>query len=129
MKQPKKLTIAEAAPLPVGLHQACSAATLQHQIATLQKQLRVRKKMERTGRVATTSWGLTIYNLRQAKLLSCSELAVKSGMSKGCVTMMETGKRPNPSLDAIIRIAAAFGMPASELVKAYEKTSPPNVES
>jgi len=101
-------------------------AKLKLQIRSLVYQLRLQRKMERTERVIKTKWGATIYNLRRTRMMTCSELAVKAGISKGAITMMETGKRPNPSLDGIIRIAAAFGMSASELLKRYEKTSTPN---
>lgn len=48
--------------------------------------------------------------------LSLSELARRSGLSKGYVSQLTTGKASNPSVDAVGRIAAAFGVKTGELL-------------
>ena len=83
-------------------------------------------KVERTVRVATTRWGGMIYKLRVARGMSCAELARACKLSPACVTIMETGKRQNPTLETIELLAAALGMKASELVKTYEQQPPSN---
>lgn len=111
---------------PGSLHPAGSAASLKSEIASLKEKLRQRMKAERTARVATTRWGGTIYKLRAARGMSCTEVARACGKTNAYVTTMETGKKHNPTLDTIERLASAFGMKASELVKTYEQQPPPN---
>jgi DNA-binding Xre family transcriptional regulator len=128
-EQPKRIATPRTTELPTPPALASangSAASLKAEIASLKKKLRQRMKVERTARVATTRWGGTIYKLRAARQMSCTEVARACGKTNAYVTTMETGKKHNPTLDTIERLARAFGMKASELVKAYEEHSPQN---
>jgi transcriptional regulator with XRE-family HTH domain len=65
-------------------------------------------------RAQRLSFGLRVRNLRQARRLSQEELAELAGVHRTYVSSLERGQR-NVGLDNILAIAAALGVPASDL--------------
>jgi len=57
-----------------------------------------------------------IERLRKQKQMSQPELAEKAGVSKGYIYMLEAGEMTNPSLDVLMKIAAALDSTIAELV-------------
>ena len=57
-----------------------------------------------------------IKTLRQEKGLSQKALAEQIGVTDAYITMLETGKRKNPSLDILKKLAKALGVPVTELL-------------
>lgn len=55
--------------------------------------------------------------LRQAKGLSQGALAKKVGVSAAYVTMLERGKKTNPSLATLKKLAKHLGVPVTELLE------------
>jgi transcriptional regulator with XRE-family HTH domain len=60
------------------------------------------------------SFGHRVRDLRQARGLSQEELAESAGVHRTYVSSLERGQR-NVGLDNILAIAAALGVPASDL--------------
>ncbi len=54
--------------------------------------------------------------LRQAKGLSQQTLAARVGVTAAYITMLERGKKTNPSLDLLKKLAKALGVPVTELL-------------
>jgi transcriptional regulator with XRE-family HTH domain len=54
--------------------------------------------------------------LREDKGLSQKALADRIGVSDAYITMLETGKRANPSLKVLKKLAKALGVPVTELL-------------
>ena len=57
-----------------------------------------------------------IKTLRESKGLSQKALADAVGVTDAYITMLETGKRKNPSLDVLRKLAKALGVPVTELL-------------
>jgi transcriptional regulator with XRE-family HTH domain len=57
-----------------------------------------------------------IKTLREEKGLSQKALAMRVGVTDAYITMLETGKRKNPSLDILKKLAKALGVPVTELL-------------
>jgi transcriptional regulator with XRE-family HTH domain len=54
--------------------------------------------------------------LRQAKGLSQRTLAARVGVTAAYITMLERGKKTNPSLPTLRKLAKALGVPVTELL-------------
>ena len=54
--------------------------------------------------------------LRERKGLSQKALADRIGVSDAYITMLETGKRANPSLKILKKLAKALGVPVTEVL-------------
>jgi ribosome-binding protein aMBF1 (putative translation factor) len=46
---------------------------------------------------------------REAKGLSLSDLTDRTGMDRSAISKLETGQRPNPTIDTLVRYAEAVG--------------------
>ena len=57
-----------------------------------------------------------IKTLRQAKGLSQRALAARVGVTAAYITMLERGKKTNPSLPTLRKLAKALGVPVTELL-------------
>jgi transcriptional regulator with XRE-family HTH domain len=57
-----------------------------------------------------------IKQLREAKGLSQKALAEKADVTAAYIAMLETGKRENPSLAILRRLAKALDVPVTELL-------------
>lgn len=55
--------------------------------------------------------------LRDGKGWSQRDLAQRVGVTDAYVAMLETGKRKNPSLTILKRLAKALGVPVTELLE------------
>ena len=55
--------------------------------------------------------------LRQAKGLSQRALAARVGVTAAYITMLERGKKTNPSLPTLRKLAKALGVPVTELLQ------------
>ena len=58
-----------------------------------------------------------IKTLRQEKGLSQKALAEQVGVTDAYITMLESGKRKNPSLDILKKLAKALDVPVTELLE------------
>jgi transcriptional regulator with XRE-family HTH domain len=67
-----------------------------------------KRKDRRIGRV--------IRDLRSPKDIGLRELATKAGVTSGYLANLESGKRQNPSLDVLKRVAEALGVDVKELL-------------
>ncbi len=69
-----------------------------------------------------TDFGERLKQLREMRGWNLSELARRSDISHSMILLMESGKRPNPSLDTVRKLAkgleVSIGMLAGEEVKA-----------
>ena len=54
--------------------------------------------------------------LRTSKQMGLRELAKKAKVPPGYLAELEAGKKKNPSLEVLQRIARALGVPVSELL-------------
>lgn len=64
--------------------------------------------------------GETIRTLRTQRVISQEALAVRSGLHRTHISLLERGLR-NPSFTVVMRLAAGLGMTAADLVAAYEE--------
>jgi transcriptional regulator with XRE-family HTH domain len=55
--------------------------------------------------------------LRTSKDLGLRELAEKAKVPPGYLAELESGKKKNPSLDVLKRLARALGVPVTELLE------------
>ena len=46
---------------------------------------------------------------REAKGLSLSDLTERTGMDRSAISKLETGQRPNPTIETLVRYAEAVG--------------------
>lgn len=53
---------------------------------------------------------------RKARKWSMRELAERSGISEGYLWLLERGHRPNPTVDTLEKLAAAFGISVDTLL-------------
>jgi transcriptional regulator with XRE-family HTH domain len=66
--------------------------------------------------VSPTKLSRVIKTLRQEKGLSQKALAEQVSVTDAYITMLESGKRKNPSLDILKKLAKALGGPLTELL-------------
>jgi transcriptional regulator with XRE-family HTH domain len=55
--------------------------------------------------------------LRERQGLSQAALAKKAQVTDAYIAQLETGKKANPSLDVLKRLARALGVPVTELLE------------
>jgi transcriptional regulator with XRE-family HTH domain len=55
--------------------------------------------------------------LRADQGLTMAELAKKAQVTDAYIAQLETGKKKNPSLDVLKRLARALGVPVTELLE------------
>ena len=60
---------------------------------------------------------MDIMRLRAQKKLTQSQLALKVGVSIGYISHLETGKRVNPSMSVMMRIADALNVTVTDLLE------------
>ena len=61
--------------------------------------------------------GTVLKGLREGKGWSQQALAARVGVSDAYIAMLETGKRRNPSLALLQRLAKALGVPVTALLE------------
>jgi len=62
-------------------------------------------------------FGRVLRTLRTAKEMGLRELAAKAKVPPGYLAELEGGKKKNPSLDVLKRLARALGVPVTELLE------------
>ncbi|HEY3364684.1 MAG TPA: helix-turn-helix transcriptional regulator [Symbiobacteriaceae bacterium] len=62
--------------------------------------------------------GTNARRIRTERELSIRELSRVSGLALGYISQLETGKRRNPTLTKLSRLAAALGVPVEDLLSA-----------
>lgn len=60
--------------------------------------------------------GFAIQRCRHLKRMTMTELASAAGLSLSYLSLLEKGKRDDPSMNALERISAALGLPLSLLI-------------
>jgi len=60
--------------------------------------------------------GRTIKRQRKLRDMTLTDLANKSGISKGLLSRIENYQDQNPSLNTLVKVANAFRIPASTLL-------------
>ncbi|HVS37413.1 MAG TPA: helix-turn-helix transcriptional regulator [Gemmataceae bacterium] len=64
----------------------------------------------------TETLGARLRRLRLAAGLKQHALAVRTGLTREAISMLETGRRGRrPAADTVVRLAAALGVPPGEL--------------
>jgi transcriptional regulator with XRE-family HTH domain len=58
-----------------------------------------------------------IQQLRKAKGMTQRDLAAKAEITQGYVAQIELGKKKNPSLDVLRRLAEALDVPVTDLLQ------------
>jgi transcriptional regulator with XRE-family HTH domain len=66
--------------------------------------------------MARRGFGRVLKTLRRSKDMSLREVAEKAGVPHGYLSELEAGKKTNPSLDVLKRLARALGVPVTELL-------------
>lgn len=61
-----------------------------------------------------TTFARRLRELRQAAGLSLAQLGERVGLAKAYLWQMETGRRPAPSWDTVVRLADALGVSVEE---------------
>ena len=61
--------------------------------------------------------GRMLKTLREAQGLNQVELAKKAKVTTAYVSQLEAGKKKNPSLDVLQKLAKALGVPVAELLE------------
>lgn len=61
--------------------------------------------------------GQRIKKYREDKGISKYRLAKLSGISEGAISLIESGKRKEPTVDTLLKIARALDISAWELIK------------
>jgi transcriptional regulator with XRE-family HTH domain len=61
--------------------------------------------------------GTVIRKLREQRQVSQRDLAEKVGVTQAYVAQLESGRKKNPSLEVLNRLAKALGVPVGELLK------------
>lgn len=59
---------------------------------------------------------MVLKQIRKRAGLSQTQLAMKIGVSTGYISHLETGKRENPSLDVILKLASCLGVTVEQLI-------------
>jgi transcriptional regulator with XRE-family HTH domain len=67
-------------------------------------------------KVSPRQIGKTLKERREGLGLTREQLAKKAKVTTAYVSMMEAGKRKNPSLDVLRKLAKALGVPVTELL-------------
>jgi transcriptional regulator with XRE-family HTH domain len=62
-------------------------------------------------------FGRVLRALRTSKEMGLRELAEKAKVPPGYLAELEAGKKKNPSLDVLKRLARALGVPVTELLE------------
>ena len=61
--------------------------------------------------------GRNLIKIRKEKVLSQERLAAKCSMSKETIYLLETGKKKNPGIRTLQKIADVLEVPVTELLK------------
>jgi transcriptional regulator with XRE-family HTH domain len=61
--------------------------------------------------------GRALKTLRISRELGLRELATKANVPPGYLAELESGRKKNPSLDVLKRLARALGVPVTELLE------------
>lgn len=72
--------------------------------------------------------GRRLRELRVAAGLSLSEVARRSGLGKGTLSELETGRR-NPTLETLFAVTGALGLPLSSALEEGARASGPAVDA
>lgn len=67
--------------------------------------------------MSTRRLSAVLKGLREKKGMSQRDLAERVGVTDAYIAMLETGKRTNPSLAILKRLAKALGVPVRALVE------------
>jgi transcriptional regulator with XRE-family HTH domain len=62
-------------------------------------------------------FGRVLKTLRTSRDMGLRELAEKAKVPPGYLAELESGKKKNPSLDVLKRLARALGVPVTELLE------------
>lgn len=99
-----------------------SRSDLKREISTLSNRLARLKKLSRTKRSPNPrTIGGTIQCLRESKGMGLSDLAKKSGISKGALHSIESGLNVNPTIYTLLSVSVGLGIKLSDLVLEWEK--------
>ena len=83
-------------------------------------------KVTATGNeIRVTLTGERIKKLREAAGISQGELGEKSGVDPSYISLLETGRRPNPGVETLRRIAPVLGTSIAYLAGETDDPSPP----
>ena len=62
---------------------------------------------------------MKLLQYRKQKKLTQGELAARIGVTQAYICALETGKKQNPSISVLLKIAEALEIPAEELIQDY----------
>jgi transcriptional regulator with XRE-family HTH domain len=67
--------------------------------------------------LSTRGLGTVLKKLRQKKGLTQEEVAMRAGVTKPYIAMLESGARKNPSLELVKKLAKALKVTVGELLE------------
>lgn len=67
--------------------------------------------------------GKQIRNRRQAAGVTQKQFAIMSGFSQSYISELETGKKPNPPIETLEKVAEALLTSVAHLIKESEQTT------
>jgi transcriptional regulator with XRE-family HTH domain len=67
--------------------------------------------------MARKGFGRVLKTLRTSKKMSLRDLAERADVPPGYLSELEGGKKKNPSLDVLKKLARALGVPVGELLE------------
>ena len=73
--------------------------------------------------------GKRIQKLRESRDLTQAELAQRAGVGKTYIAKLETGQRPNPRVDTLIRLARVLRVSVSELAGDVDEKNRPDIDA
>ncbi len=69
-----------------------------------------------------------VFKARRGEKVSQQEIATRAGLSMGIVSQLEQGRKSDPRLTTLMKLAEAYNVPvgelASELADAYRRARP-----
>src|SRR4030042_3460572 len=68
--------------------------------------------------VQNQSLGGTLRKFREERGWSQAQLAIKAGVPRSSISLIELGRLANPRADVLLRFARAFNIPVEELYQA-----------
>lgn len=94
--------------------------TLHQELEEARQRLRRLREIAKSNISTQGSIGAVVREIRESRKITLRELSKKAGVGFGMLYGLETQPEPNPTYNNLVRIAAGFNMPLSELIGRVE---------